>query len=173
MAEGTVFRRGDKPVEASVVLKLANGERPANDVVQGIAHLVASSVDGLESEHVTIVDDAGRMLTLDGEAGSLAGLTSRQLAVQREVESYLERKAQEIVGQIVGGANARVQVSALVNFDRVERTVQAVDPDKQASPPSSAPRSRRARRVAPRRATSPRATRRPRAPRPSAAPSAT
>jgi len=52
--------------------------------------------------------------------------------VQREVESYLEKKAQSIVGQIVGASNARVQVSALVNFDRVERTVQSVDPDKQA-----------------------------------------
>jgi flagellar M-ring protein FliF len=132
MQEGSVFRAQDKSLEASVVLKLQNGEQPTNDVVQGIAHLVASSVDGLQSDHVTIVDDAGRMLTLDNEAGSVAGLTSRQLAVQREVESYLEKKAQSIVGDIVGAKNARVQVSALINFDRVERTTQAVDPDKQA-----------------------------------------
>jgi flagellar M-ring protein FliF len=132
MAENAVFRRSDRPLEASVVLKLAGGETPPADVVRGIAHLVASSVDGLDSDHVTVVDDGGRMLTLDAEDASLAGLSSRQLAVQREVESYLEKKAQGIVGQIVGGANARVQVSALVNFDRVERTVQAVDPDKQA-----------------------------------------
>jgi flagellar M-ring protein FliF len=132
MAEGNVFRAADKPLEASVVLKLQNGETPPNDVVQGIAHLVAASVDGLQSDHVTIVDDGGRMLTLDNEAGSLAGLTSQQLNVQREVESYLEKKAQSIVGQIVGPKNARVQVSAVVNFDRVERTTQAVDPDKQA-----------------------------------------
>jgi len=131
MQEGTVFRASDRPIEASVVLKLQNGETPPNDVVQGIAHLVAASVDGLRSEHVTIVDDGGRMLTLDNEAGSLAGLTSQQLAVQREVESYLEKKAQAIVGEIVGPKNARVQVSAVVNFDRVERTTQAVDPDKQ------------------------------------------
>src|SRR5689334_23597740 len=76
MQEGNVFRAPDKPLEASVVLKLQNGETPANDVVQGIAHLVAASVDGLQSDHVTIVDDGGRMLTLDNEAGSLAGLTS-------------------------------------------------------------------------------------------------
>jgi flagellar M-ring protein FliF len=132
MAENAVFRRSDRPLEASVVLKLAGGETPPADVVRGIAHLVAASVDGLDSDHVTVVDDGGRMLTLDAEDASLAGLSSRQLAVQREVESYLEKKAQGIVGQIVGGANARVQVSALVNFDRVERTVQAVDPDKQA-----------------------------------------
>ncbi len=132
MPETQLFRRGDRPLEASVVLKLTNGERPSADVVEGMTHLVAASVDGLASDRVTIVDDAGRMLTMDGEAGSVAGLTSRQLAVQREVEGYLEKKAQEIVSQVVGTKNARVQVSALVNFDKVERTVEAVDPDKQA-----------------------------------------
>lgn len=131
MSESQLFRRSERPMEASVVLKLSNGERPAADVVAGIAHLVSASVDGLESSHVTVVDDAGRMLTLDGD-GSAAGLTSRQLAVQREVEDYLERKAQDIVSQVVGARNARVRVAAEVNFDRVERTVEAVDPDKQA-----------------------------------------
>jgi flagellar M-ring protein FliF len=132
MQEGSVFRAPDKPLEASVVIKLANGDTPAPDVVSGISHLVASSVDGLQSEHVTIVDDGGRMLTMDSDISSAAGLTSRQLGVQREVESYLEKKAQTIVGQIVGGKNARVQVSAAINFDQVQRTTSAVDPDKQA-----------------------------------------
>jgi flagellar M-ring protein FliF len=131
MSESQLFRRSERPMEASVVLKLASGERPPADVVAGIAHLVSASVDGLESDHVTVVDDAGRMLTLDAD-GSAAGLTSRQLAVQREVEGYLEKKAQDIVAQVVGARNARVQVAAEVNFDRVERTVEAVDPDKQA-----------------------------------------
>jgi len=131
MSESQLFRRSERPMEASVVLKLATGERPPADVVRGIAHLVSASVDGLESERVTIVDDAGRMLTLDGD-GSAAELTSRQLAVQREVEQHLERKAQEIVAQVVGARNARVQVAAEINFDKVDRTVEAVDPDKQA-----------------------------------------
>src|ERR1051325_9880266 len=48
MQEGNVFRAADRPLEASVVLKLQNGETPPSDVVQGIAHLVASSVDGLQ-----------------------------------------------------------------------------------------------------------------------------
>lgn len=132
MPETQAFRRQDRPLEASVVLQLQNGDRPAGEVVQGIQHLVASSVDGLEPDKVTVVDDAGRMLTLEDAAGSVTGLTSRQLALQREVEAHIERKASEIVGQIVGSKNARVQVSATINFDRVERTVEAVDPDKQA-----------------------------------------
>ena len=127
------FRRAaEKPAQASVVLKLKSGESPERDVVRGITHLVASSVDGLASERVTVLDEAGRLLTSPHDAGSLAGLTNRQLEQQREVESYLEQKAQTLVGQLVGGENARVQVSADVNFDRVERTTQTVDPERQA-----------------------------------------
>lgn len=127
------FRRAaEKPAQASVVLKLKSGESPERDVVRGITHLVASSVDGLASERVTVLDEAGRLLTSPHDAGSIAGLTNRQLEQQREVESYLEQKAQTLVGQLVGGENARVQVSADVNFDRVERTTQTVDPERQA-----------------------------------------
>src|SRR4051812_31420368 len=99
--ESSSFRNADKPSEASVVLKLRGGEEPSRDVVQGIAHLVASSVDGLESEHVTVVDDGGRLLSEADDPG-VAGLTSHQLNVQREVEGYLETKAQQLVAQIVG-----------------------------------------------------------------------
>src|ERR671926_55010 len=60
--ESSSFRSADRPSEASVVLKPRDGEEPSRDIVQGIAHLVASSVDGLESEHVTVVDDGGRLL---------------------------------------------------------------------------------------------------------------
>jgi flagellar M-ring protein FliF len=153
MSESPLFRRQERPMEASVVLKLANGERPAADVVRGIAHLVSASVDGLESERVTVVDDAGRMLTLDGD-GSAAGLTSRQLAVQREVEGYLEKKAQDIVAQVVGAANARVQVAPRSTSTAWSAPVEAVDPRSRPWPPSSAPRSRRARRAARRAPTS-------------------
>ncbi|MBV6521237.1 MAG: hypothetical protein MNPFHGCM_01370 [Gemmatimonadaceae bacterium] len=133
MHETSSFRAATTPAEASVVLKLRSGEDPPADVVQGIAHLIASSVDGLESEHVTVVDDAGRLLSIPNEAGSLLGLTSRQLANQREIEDRLKEKAEEIVTQMVGRGNARVQVSASVNFDRVERTTQTMDPEKQVA----------------------------------------
>ncbi|HEX5580236.1 MAG TPA: flagellar basal-body MS-ring/collar protein FliF [Gemmatimonadaceae bacterium] len=133
LRETQSFRRADaRPAQASVVIKLRNGQPAAADVVQGIAHLVASSVDGIEAEGVTVLDDAGRLLSTPHQPNSLAGLTSRQLAMQQEVEGYLERKAEELVAQLVGPGNASVQVSAAVNFDRVDRTTQSVDPDRQA-----------------------------------------
>ncbi len=130
--ESSSIRRLDQSAEASVVLQLGAGQSPPADVVQGISHLVASSVNGLRSENVTVVDGTGRLLSPPDEPGSAAALNSRQLAIQREIESYLESKAEEIVTNVVGPGNARIQVSASMNFDRLERTVEAVDPDRQA-----------------------------------------
>jgi flagellar M-ring protein FliF len=52
--------------------------------------------------------------------------------MQRERENYYRQKVEQIVTQMVGATNLRVQVSAAMSFDRVERTVASVDPDKQA-----------------------------------------
>jgi flagellar M-ring protein FliF len=131
--EQASFRRGqEQPSQASVVLKLKSGQEPAQDVVQGITHLIASSVASLDARRVTVLDDAGRLLTESEADASLAGLTSHQLKVQREVESYLERRAEQLVSQIVGPGNARVQVAAAINFDKVDRTTESVDPERQA-----------------------------------------
>lgn len=132
LEEEQLFRKSDRHSKASVTLTMNGGGAPPQSTVAGIASLVASSVGGLEPEHVTVVDERGQALTLDGE-NSVSGLTSRQLAVQREIEKHLEDKALEILRPLVGDGNARVQVSALVNFDKVERTTQAVDPEKQAT----------------------------------------
>lgn len=133
LLESSSFRTPDKHSEASVVLKLQNGATPTPDVVQGISHLVASSVDGLRSEGVTVVDESGRLLSAIDDPSTAAGLTNRQLTVQRDVEGYLQTKAEQMVAQIVGGSNTRVQVSASVNFDKVDRLTQTVDPSAQAT----------------------------------------
>jgi flagellar M-ring protein FliF len=132
LEEDKAFKQSERPSKASVTLTMNSGDAPAPSTVQGIAQLVASSVGGLDPEHVTIIDERGQALTMQDES-SLAGLTSRQLAVQKEVETYLQQKADQLLSSLVGGGNARVQVAAAINFDKVERTVQAVDPEKQAT----------------------------------------
>lgn len=131
MNESSAFRRAAEPEAASVVLKIRNGVRPDEELVDAIASLVASSVDGLGSDHVTVLDDSGRLLTAAVEAESLGGLSQRQLKVRRDVESYLERKAEELIAQTAGAGNARVRVAADLSFDRIDRTTQTVDPDQQ------------------------------------------
>lgn len=131
LEDDKLFAQDARDTKASVTLAMANGEAPPPSTVRGIASLVAGSVSGLAIEHVTVVDERGNALT-DVEDGTGLALSSRQLTVQREVERHLEQKAEALVSRIVGAGNARVQVAAAINFDRVERTTQAVNPDQQA-----------------------------------------
>jgi flagellar M-ring protein FliF len=131
--ETQAFRRaGDAPAEASVVVKLRNGQRPEADVVRGISQLVASSIDNLEAQRVAVLDDGGRLLSRMLDANDPASLSSAQLEQQRAVEEHLAEKASAMVNQIVGNGNATVSVAADLSFDQVERMSQVVDPEKQA-----------------------------------------
>ncbi len=131
LEDDKLFQQDARDSKASVTLTMTGGESPTPSTVRGIASLVAGSVGGLTADHVVVVDETGQALT--GPDDTLAdGLNSRQLAMQREVEAYLERKTEGLVTSIVGTGNARVQVAAAINFDKVERTTQSVDPDQQA-----------------------------------------
>jgi flagellar M-ring protein FliF len=130
IGQSQAFRRQENPEAASVVLRLQSGARPGADLVEGISSLVASSVDGLDSDKVTVLDDAGRLLSAAVEPGDVGGLTKKQLGLRRDVEGYLESKAEDLVGQVVGPGNVRVRVAADLNFDKLDRTVQTVDPDQ-------------------------------------------
>src|SRR5262245_14027250 len=114
------FAAADRPTEASVVLTLRGEADP--EVVKGIAHRVASSVEGLTSERVTIVSNSGRLLSEAVEATTAAGLSSRQLQMQRDIEDYIRTKAEKIIAPQVGAGNLRVQVSASMSFDQLQRT---------------------------------------------------
>lgn len=132
--ESSVFRRAqDRPLEASVVLRLKPGVRASSELVEGVAFLVASSVDGLQSENVTVLDDAGRVLSVPAEAEGGTGLTRRQLKLRSEIERYLETKAEELLAHVVGPGNARVRVAASLDLDRVDRTTESLDPDGQVA----------------------------------------
>jgi flagellar M-ring protein FliF len=126
----TFRRRSERPTTASVTLKMRGNVPPSPDVVQGIQSLVATSVSGMTAENVSVISD-GRLLSLPAD-GSAGAMTSRQLAVRKEFEDDLYRKAREILDQVVGPGNAIVQVTAELNFDKVARTSQTVDPDRQA-----------------------------------------
>jgi len=128
---GSVYQRQDQSVEASVLLSVASGARPTSEQVEAITFLLASAVEGLSSESVSVLDDAGRVLSTAVEAGSAARLDRRRLEMQLELEDYLETRAAEIVEPLVGPANVRVRVSARLDFEQVERRTDSVDPNQQ------------------------------------------
>ncbi len=128
--EKSLFKEDAKPTTASVVLKLKSGKPLRPESIQGILHLVASSVEGLEPANVTIIDSRGTLLSDAEKTNSLVAKTGTQYELQQKVESYLSQKAQSMLEGVVGTGNARVQVSAELDFRQVERTLEQYDPDK-------------------------------------------
>ncbi len=131
LSESSPLRRLDRPAEAAVVVRLRGNGALAPDAVQGITYLVASSVEHLSAAHVAVLNAAGHVLSLPSEDGSEGLASHRQVELQRSVEKHLANKVQRLVATVVGADQARVQVSARLNFDRVERTSETYDPEGQ------------------------------------------
>lgn len=129
--ERTLFKEDQKSATASVVLKLKSGNPLKEGTVQGISHLVSSSVEGLDAANVTILDARGNLLSENNtKANTFASMTSAQYELQQKVETYLAMKAQHMLESVVGPGNAIVQVNAELDFRQAERTMESYDPEK-------------------------------------------
>lgn len=124
-----LFKEDEKKPTASVILKLKRSAAPPRETVQAISHLIASSVEGLAPESVTIVDTRGRILSQNENPDDMAGLSATQLEFSQKVENYFTRKLQSMLDQVIGPGNSVVRVTADLNFTRVEKSVEQYDPE--------------------------------------------
>jgi flagellar M-ring protein FliF len=122
-----VFSAQDKAPSASVVLRLRAGSTLRPDQVRGIVHLVTAAVEGLAPERVTVVETSGRVLASGQE--QRAGLSGNQVEARSGIEQDIERRIQSLLDPIVGAGRSAVRVSALINFDQIERTEERFDPN--------------------------------------------
>lgn len=127
-----LFKDDRKAATASVVLKLRGSGSLTRRQTNGITHLLASSVEGLEPGNVTIIDYNGNLLSSSNQHDEVASLSSSQLDVRKQVESYLQDKAQSMLDQVLGSSRAVVRVTADLNFQQLERTSEIFDANAPA-----------------------------------------
>lgn len=125
LPERPLFARDRPEPSASIVLKVRG--RLEQQQVRAIRHLIASAVNGLKPERVSIVDETGRLLA-DGANQDEAGGTSgdeRKIAYEKRLREQVE----SIVSSIVGSGRARVQLTAEFDFNRITQTQDRFDPE--------------------------------------------
>jgi flagellar M-ring protein FliF len=127
LPEKQLFQREKKEARASIVLKVRGELDPGQ--VRAIRHLVASAVEGLKPDRISIVDEAGRLLA-DG-AGDSNDLTAMATEKQQGFENRLRRQVEEIVASVVGKGRTRVQVAAEMDFNRIQQTQESFDPESR------------------------------------------
>lgn len=125
----SLFRDKENVPTASVVLDVGASFPRTKEKMGGVVHLVASSVEGLLPENVTVVDSRGTLLSGLYEENSQLGLTTRQSEITRAAESHLKQKAETMLTAILGHGSAIVQINADMNFDIVESTEEKYDPE--------------------------------------------
>jgi flagellar M-ring protein FliF len=126
----SVFLRQKREPSASVMLKLYSGRRLDEGQVQAVVHLVASSVPELLPSRVTVVDQAGTLLT-GGATDETASLTSSQFDYRKQLEQEYSRRIEGLLGSIVGADRVRASVSAELDFTVTEQTRESFDPGVQ------------------------------------------
>jgi flagellar M-ring protein FliF len=127
LPERALFSREKAEPSASIVLKV-RGTLEAQQV-RAIRHLIASAVNGLKPQRVSVVDETGRLLA-DGsadETGGGANADERKLTYERRMREQVE----SIVTSVVGPGHARVQLTAEFDFNRITQTSDKFDPESR------------------------------------------
>lgn len=130
ISKPTAFIRERKPSSGTVVLHLQPGRVLSSGQVQGIVHMISSSVTGLSTDHVTIIDQRGKMLS--HVADSTENLTETQLQYVQVIETSVAKRIEDILSPIMGAENVRAQVSATVDFSQREQTSERFRPNQNA-----------------------------------------
>ena len=124
----SLFVEEQKKPTASVLVKTRSGMTLAPVQVEGIVHLVASAVEGLEASHITIVDTSGKVLFKRSDSSQVGQLTTTQLDYQKDIEEGLKKKVQGMLEEVLGPSKAIARISTDIDFQQVEITEEKYDP---------------------------------------------
>jgi flagellar M-ring protein FliF len=124
LPERPLFSRETPEPSASIVVRVRGSLEPQQ--IRAIRHLVASAVNGLKPQRVSIVDEAGQLLA-DG-AGNDA---DNAIADERRAgfEKRMRNQVEAILSSVVGPGRARVQLSADFDYNKVTQTSDRFDPE--------------------------------------------
>jgi len=129
IAKPSVFSREKQQPSVSVLLNLYPGRVLSIEQVSAIVHLMASSVPNLPVKNVTVVDQNGNLLSSQNDKKEDSRFDAKQLAYIQELEENYIRRIETILTPITGATNVRAQVTADVDFSRIERAEETYRPN--------------------------------------------
>jgi len=125
----SLFIQESQPSTASVLLQLRPGVILNAQQVRGIGHLIATSVEGLTPDNVTIVDSRGNVLSEVASAQGVDGRAiSQRMDLERAYEKQLEDSITAMLERIYGYGNVVARVNADLDFDLQEQYHEIYEP---------------------------------------------
>ena len=120
--EPSVFIRDRAAPSASVFVTLSAGRSLSEAQVRAVIWLVATSVPGLASDRVSVVDQSGSLLSA-GVSGD-----AQHLAYQQRLESLVRERLVKLLTPMLGPGRFTAEVAADVDFSENEAASERFQP---------------------------------------------
>jgi flagellar M-ring protein FliF len=127
--ERPLFSRDAPKPTASIVLRVSGALGQGE--VRAIIHLVASAVQGLDPQAISIIDESGTLLANGGGDTGPDALPSGALEREAAFEKRLKDQVQGIVERVVGPGRARAEINAAFDYSKVTNTADMFDPESR------------------------------------------
>ena len=129
--ESSPFVTERKPPSASVVLDVERGVTMTSDEIKGLQSLVSSSVDGMRSHHVVVIDSRGKKLS-ENDGDSMSTQTASRIALEAKMNDQYEKRIEDILGRVVGNGKVIAKVTVKMDFSEKVETQTQYDQENTA-----------------------------------------
>ncbi|WP_421355961.1 flagellar basal-body MS-ring/collar protein FliF [Pseudocitrobacter faecalis] len=122
--EESSFVVSDEPQNsASVVVRLHYGAKLNMDQVNAIVHLVSGSIPGLQANKVSVVDQAGNLLTDGIGAGeAVSAATRKRDQILKDIQDKTRASVANVLDSLVGTGNYRISVMPDLDLSNIDET---------------------------------------------------
>jgi flagellar M-ring protein FliF len=126
----SLFIEEERVPSASVVISLNRGKSLTAAQLQGVVHLVSSSVEGLTADNISVVDTSGGLLYSKSQELEGSNLTSAQIQYRENLEQTLSHRVTGLLERIVGPDKAMARITASLDFQQISTNEEIYDPDR-------------------------------------------
>ena len=134
IAKSTSFVASDgEKSSASVVIATKPGRTLAPEHIAAIVNLVSGSVASLNPARVSLVDQSGNLLSSHVDLSEAFDASTSTNENAKRQQDEIRNNIRGLLGPIVGDNNFRVSVTADVDNDKVEETVEKYGADPKVT----------------------------------------
>jgi len=134
IAKSTSFVSSDgEKSSASVVVALKPGRTLTPEAIAAIVNMVSGSVASLSPQRVSLVDQAGNLLSAHVDLADGFDANSNGDEAAKRYQDQIKSNVKELLGPVIGDDNYRLSVTAAVDNDKVEETVEKYGADPKVT----------------------------------------
>ncbi len=126
-----IFAKRTRSPSATVVLTLRRGRLMSEEEVDSVVDIIASAVQGMEPNRVTVTDQNGRLLN-SGSQTSISSRSRKEFEMEQKRESEYLNKIDSILIPVIGLGNYTAQVDVTMDFTSSEEMQRRYNSDLPA-----------------------------------------